>query len=78
MYIRRLTKMEEERPNKSLEKVCEALFYKGGKQFKGKIGIRMFGKIVGADQEKVEDYFMDLENLTKNDKDYEENAEREF
>ena len=70
--------MEEERPNKSLEKVCEALFYKGGKEFEGKIGIRVFGSIVGADQEKVEDYFMDLENLTKNDKDYEENTEREF
>lgn len=70
--------MEEERPNKSLEKVCEALFYKGGKEFKGKIGLRVFGRIVGADQEKVEDYFMDLENLTKNDKDYEENTEREF
>lgn len=70
--------MEEERPNKSLEKTCEALFYKGGKEFKGKIGTKVLGSIVGADKQKFEDYLNDLENLTKKDKDYEENTEREF
>ena len=68
--------MEEEKPNKSLEKVCEALFYKGGEEFKGKIGVKVVGSIMGAPEKEFEGYLKDLENLTKNDRDYEKDVER--
>ncbi len=66
--------MEEEKPNKKFKEICDDIFFNTGE-----IGVRSLGIIVGELPEpEFERYFKDLENLTKNDKEYEEDQEREM
>ena len=57
-----MDELEGIEPNKALERTCENLFYKGGDEFKGKVGTKVLGSIMGADREQFEEYIDSLKD----------------